>query len=97
MVLGLFAEAQYESGNVKLQAGDRLVLFTDGVVEALNPSGEEFGMERLVALLKKNVRSPTSEILTQLRESVLSFSARCPQHDDITMMVLEFRGSGARP
>jgi sigma-B regulation protein RsbU (phosphoserine phosphatase) len=95
MVLGLFAEAQYESGNIKLQEGDRLVLFTDGVVEALNPSGEEFGMERLVALLQKNLRSSTSEILTQLRESVLSFSARCPQHDDITMMVLEFRGSGA--
>jgi len=95
MVLGLFTEAQYESGKIRLQPGDHIVLFTDGIVEALNSAEEEFGMERLVELLKKNAQSSSTEILTQVREAVLSFSANAPQHDDITLMVLEFGESEA--
>jgi sigma-B regulation protein RsbU (phosphoserine phosphatase) len=93
MVLGLFAGAQYEAATIKLQPDDHLVLFTDGVVEALNTAGEEFGMERLVALLRENARATAPEILARLQEAVLSFSANAPQHDDITMMVLGFRES----
>jgi sigma-B regulation protein RsbU (phosphoserine phosphatase) len=93
MVLGLFGEAPYEADTVELQPGDHLVLFTDGVIEALNREGEEFGMERLVPLLKANARASTPEILARLQEAVVSFSAHAPQHDDITMMVLGFRGS----
>jgi sigma-B regulation protein RsbU (phosphoserine phosphatase) len=93
MVLGLFAGAQYEAATIKLQPDDHLVLFTDGVVEALNTAGEEFGMDRLISLLQKNARASTPEILARLREAVLSFSAQAPQHDDITMMVLGFRES----
>jgi sigma-B regulation protein RsbU (phosphoserine phosphatase) len=95
MVLGLFAGAPYEADTVKLQPDDHLVLFTDGVVEALNSSGEEFGMERLTALLRGNARATSLEILTRLQDAVLSFSAHTPQHDDITMMVLGFRESQA--
>ena len=94
MVLGLFAGAQYEAETIKLQPDDHLVLFTDGVIEALNTAGEEFGMERLTALLRTNAQSTTPQILARLQEAVLSFSAGAPQHDDITMMVLGFRESG---
>ena len=93
MVLGLFAGAQYEAETIKLQPDDHLVLFTDGVIEALNTAGEEFGMERLTALLQANAQSTTPQILARLQEAVLSFSADAPQHDDITMMVLGFRES----
>jgi sigma-B regulation protein RsbU (phosphoserine phosphatase) len=93
MVLGLFAGAQYEAGSVQLQSNDHLVLFTDGVVEALNSKGEEFGQERLTALLRANAQGNAPEILTCLREAVLSFSANAPQHDDITMMVVGYRES----
>ncbi len=95
MVLGLFAEAQYEAETVKLQPDDHLVLFTDGVIEALNAAGEEFGMERLVSLLHANAQATAPEILARLQETVLSFSAHAPQHDDITMMILGFRESQA--
>jgi phosphoserine phosphatase RsbU/P len=91
MVLGLFAGAQYQSDTVRLQPKDHLVLFTDGVLEALNAEGEEFGEERVRALLKANAQTTAPEILARLRESVLSFAARVPQHDDITIMVLGFR------
>jgi serine phosphatase RsbU (regulator of sigma subunit) len=52
---------------------------------------EEFGMDRLMSLLRANARSAAQEILVRLKEAVLAFSAGAPQHDDITMMVLEFR------
>jgi sigma-B regulation protein RsbU (phosphoserine phosphatase) len=93
VVLGLFAGAQYEAETVKLRPDDHLVLFTDGVIEALNTAGEEFGLERLYALLRAHARSGASEILARLQEAVISFSAQAPQHDDITMMVLGYRES----
>lgn len=91
MVLGLFAGAQYEAGSVELQPGDHLVLFTDGVIEALSTAGEEFGIERLIPLLRMHSRDTAQKILDSIRDSVLSFSAKAPQHDDITMMVLGFK------
>ncbi len=91
MVLGLFASAEYETGTVRLQPGDHLVLFTDGVVEALNTSGEEFGTGRLAALLGESARLEAPEILDRIHRAVVAFSAGAPQHDDITMMVLGYR------
>jgi phosphoserine phosphatase RsbU/P len=95
MVMGLFPDALYEAGNVRLQPNDHMILFTDGVVEALNSEAEEFGQERLIALLRTNARATTPDILSSLQEAILSFSAHAPQHDDITMMVLGFRESGS--
>jgi len=91
MVLGIFADAQYETGTVKMQPGDHLLLFTDGVTEALNSDEEEFGLGRLVDFLQSNAKSTTTDILSRLQDAVLSFSADTPQHDDITMMVLGYR------
>lgn len=93
MVLGLFSGAQYRCDTVRLQPDDHIVLFTDGVVEALNAAGEEFELTRVCALLQENAEKKTSEILACLRDAVLSFSAHVPQHDDITIMVLGFRES----
>jgi sigma-B regulation protein RsbU (phosphoserine phosphatase) len=91
MVLGLFGAAQYESRTVQFQPGDHAVLFTDGVLEALNTEGEEFGEGRLRELLRENARASTPEILARLQEAIAAFSANTPQHDDITMMVLGFK------
>jgi phosphoserine phosphatase RsbU/P len=93
VVLGIFAGAQYEAETIKLDPDDHLVLFTDGVIESLNTAGEEFGTDRLVALLSANARASTPEILARLKEAVLAFSANAPQYDDITMMVLGYRES----
>jgi phosphoserine phosphatase RsbU/P len=95
MVLGLFSSAQYEAATVQMNPDDHLVLFTDGVVEALNVSGEEFGINRLTDVLRANSYASSREILARLREAVLSFSVQAPQHDDITMMVLGYRESSA--
>jgi serine phosphatase RsbU (regulator of sigma subunit)/DNA-binding response OmpR family regulator len=91
MVLGLFSAAQYESRTIQFHPGDHALLFTDGVLEALNTEGEEFGEGRLRALLKEHARASTPEILARLQEAIVAFSANTPQHDDITMMVLGFK------
>ena len=91
MVLGLFPETRYEAGTVTMRPGDHLILFTDGVVEALNTAGEEFGRERVEALLRANATATAQEILASLREAVLAFAADVPQYDDITMMILGYR------
>jgi sigma-B regulation protein RsbU (phosphoserine phosphatase) len=95
MVLGLFPKAEYEARTVKMEPGDHLVLFTDGLLEARNTTGEEFGEERVRDLLRENAKTPADVILTRLQEELASFSANAPQHDDITMMVLGFRETPA--
>jgi sigma-B regulation protein RsbU (phosphoserine phosphatase) len=79
------------SESVKLEPGDHLVLFTDGVVEALNLAGEEFGQQRLCDALQRNARTSAPDMLRSLKDDLIAFSANAPQHDDITMMVLGFR------
>ena len=97
MVLGLFPTATYESATIRLKPEDHLILFTDGVLEALNTAGEEFGEERLRTLLRQHARATSAEILAALQEAVMAFSAGAPQHDDITMMVLGFQEISGRP
>jgi phosphoserine phosphatase RsbU/P len=95
IVLGYIAEARYDYYTVRLQPDDHLVLFTDGLTEALNCEDEEFGLQRLRALVRANARSNTREILNRLQEAVQSFSGNAPQNDDITILVLGFRESQA--
>jgi len=90
MVLGLFPQAQYETQTVKMEPGDHVILFTDGVAEALNTKGEEFGDQRIRDLVKKQCRSKTQMILQCLKDELAAFSANTPQQDDITMMVIGY-------
>ena len=93
MVLGIFDGADYESGTVELKRGDHLVLFTDGVLEARDTKGDEFGEQRLHTLLQENARRSASHILARLRDAIALFSAGTPQHDDITVMILGYQES----
>jgi phosphoserine phosphatase RsbU/P len=91
MVLGLFPQAQYEERTVRLEPGDHLVLFTDGVLEARDTAGDEFGEERMSTLLRQHADKSAAVIARCLQESIAAFSAQTPQHDDITVMVLGYR------
>jgi phosphoserine phosphatase RsbU/P len=91
MVLGLFAAAEYKCASVRLEPGDHVILVTDGVVESQNTAGEEFGEERMRRLLQESASCPAAQILRRLQEAISTFSAKTPQHDDITAMVLGYR------
>ena len=67
-----------------------LVLFSDGVTEALDAAGEEFGEERLLACLAANRHCRPQEMLERVLATVRAFTAGAPQHDDVTALVLKY-------
>jgi len=71
-----------------LESGDLLLLYTDGLTEALDAGGEEYGVERLRQELRREAQAGASETLRHLADSVRAFSAEQPQHDDITLIAL---------
>jgi len=86
-VLGLFSEWNCEVTKVALSAGDVLVIYTDGVTEAMNPAGEEFGEGRLTEILRANAQLPVKELLASILAEVQQFSGVC-QADDLTLVVV---------
>jgi sigma-B regulation protein RsbU (phosphoserine phosphatase) len=87
--LGIMRNARYEAGEVALHSGDRLVIFTDGVVEAEDESAQEFGEGRLLAELQMGRSNSASDALKGLMASVDTFVGHAPQHDDITCLIFD--------
>jgi putative ABC transport system permease protein len=90
-VIGLFPEMDYEAASIDLQRGDLMVAFTDGVTEALNTDGEEFGEERLKDLLRGARGATAPEIASLLTETMKTWIGSAEQHDDLTFVVLSMR------
>jgi serine phosphatase RsbU (regulator of sigma subunit) len=85
-VLGLFEEWESPIEECQLSPGDMLALYTDGVTESFDASGEEFGEQRLVEALRQNKAMSASHTLTSVIEQIQRFSPS-EQHDDITLIV----------
>ena len=73
-----------------LTAGDILVLYTDGVTEAENSQGEEFGVERLSNLIRRGQTLSANELMNHILESVTEFSRDVGFEDDATILVVKF-------
>jgi serine phosphatase RsbU (regulator of sigma subunit) len=86
--LGIRPNAVYESGLGRLAAGDLLVIFTDGLVEAENDKQEEYGEERMLGVIAGLGQGSAAEALGALTASVNAFVGATRQHDDITCLVL---------
>jgi sigma-B regulation protein RsbU (phosphoserine phosphatase) len=86
--LGILENAPYESGSATLQRGDWLVIFTDGVTEAVNMRREEYEEERLMSLLNANLTATPPLLLNTILNDINHFVGNTPQHDDITLMLL---------
>jgi phosphoserine phosphatase RsbU/P len=85
--LGIFPGQPYEPASVELESGDHLMLYTDGLTEATNSAGEEFGEKRLLELMIRNHRLSTSELLETVAKEVTRFCAGNFQ-DDLTLVVV---------
>jgi sigma-B regulation protein RsbU (phosphoserine phosphatase) len=81
------AEGSYPSGRVQLQAGDLLFVFTDGVIEAVNDAGEEYGEARLIPSVQSASPVSAADILNRVMAEVNAFVGYARQHDDITYLV----------
>jgi phosphoserine phosphatase RsbU/P len=89
LILGVLDPAPpYESGTVTFETGDTLVAYTDGVNEAMSRNHEEYGDERLRALLRTLRALPASEIVDAVRGDIAEFTAGAAQSDDITLLVV---------
>ena len=89
-VLGLFPDWSCEVEQRQLRCGDILALYTDGIIEAFNDAGDEFGEQRLVEGLRQNGERPAEAIIGAIVDEVRRFSPR-EQHDDITLIVAKCR------
>ena len=86
-VMGLFQAWQCEIAEVELAPGDTLVLYTDGVTEASNADGEEFGESRLLGILKSHADLPVGPLLHAVVAAAQQFSGGSDQQDDITLVI----------
>ncbi len=86
-VLGILPKATYESNRCRMHPGDVLTLFSDGVTEAFDLDEQEFGMRRLVELLKANRKGSAAEILSQVNEAIEEWAGGVPFHDDLTLVI----------
>ena len=83
---------QYDEGEVRLQRGDRIFLYTDGIVEYRSATGEYFGEERLHDVLRSARGQPLSNVETLLRSALASFGGGAAAEDDISFLVCEYHG-----
>jgi len=91
-IVGLFEGATYDEETVVLSPGDWLIVFSDGVSEALSAEGDEYGDERIVACVQQNASAAPQQLLEALFADVRQFAHGAAQSDDITAMVLRYRG-----
>lgn len=89
IVIGMFPQARYEEAAINLESGDVLIAFTDGVTEALNPSEEEFGEDRLKALLREVAHLPVQEMSATISRELRAWISNADQHDDLTFIVMK--------
>jgi sigma-B regulation protein RsbU (phosphoserine phosphatase) len=89
IVLGIMESADYEEDDVALESGDWVVLYTDGITEAIDRAGEQFGEERLCALLKSLPRELTArDVVDRILAELEGFLDGEEARDDMTLMVL---------
>jgi len=94
--VGLMPECSYSPGSVTLEEGDVLVLFTDGITEAMNPAGEEWGEERLMQVIGANRALPARDLIDLITRMSDEFVAGAAQYDDMTLITARVvaRGGG---
>ena len=99
MVLGLTTrlEGEYKEETLELGPGDGLVLYTDGVTEAINEEGEQFQLERLVDSVERHLEQPPRQALHGVLGEVLRFKGKATQRDDITLLVIKRTGGPQSP
>jgi sigma-B regulation protein RsbU (phosphoserine phosphatase) len=89
MALGIDPSVRYDQQSVRLDTGDFVLLYTDGVTDALDAQGDEFGQERLRQVILDHRRASAAELVTALNQAVSSFSGATAPFDDITVVVVK--------
>jgi sigma-B regulation protein RsbU (phosphoserine phosphatase) len=91
--LGMFCDERFSVYKTRLQPDDCIVLYTDGLVEAVDPSGDEYGLERLIDLVMLHCSEPPKKMISAFLGDLVSFRSGAPQSDDLAIMVLRRTGN----
>ncbi|MGI8669340.1 MAG: SpoIIE family protein phosphatase [Aridibacter sp.] len=87
--LGIMPLAEFELGKIKLDHGEFVVVFSDGVSEAESVDGEEFGMERLTNVIKNNMQKSAAGLRDKIEFELSNFTTTAPANDDITLVIVK--------
>jgi serine phosphatase RsbU (regulator of sigma subunit)/pSer/pThr/pTyr-binding forkhead associated (FHA) protein len=87
--LGIIELAEYEVGQTQLGSGESIVVYSDGVTEANNLKEDEYGIERLIEVVGKNIKSSASGMRDKVESSLSSFTQTAPANDDITLVIVK--------
>ncbi|PYS22366.1 MAG: hypothetical protein DMF72_13705 [Acidobacteria bacterium] len=87
--LGIMSDAEFREGHTKLHPGDVLVIYSDGVSEAVNPNGEEFGPTRLYEVVARNLDASAGGIRDRIESALTKFCQGTPAADDITLVIVK--------
>jgi len=93
MLLGSFPDSQYEQDITIMEKGDVLILFSDGITEAMNKDNKQFGEEKLIEIIKNNREVDPKSLIEKIISSVKEHAGTTPQFDDMTLMIIK-RDSG---
>ncbi len=91
--LGIMPMAEYEVGETHLEPGEALIIYSDGVSEANNLAGDEFGMERLTEVVSKNFQASASGMRDKVESALSAFTQTAPANDDITLVIVKRKDS----
>jgi len=94
--VGLVPEAEYTAVCLKLEPGDTLVLFSDGVTEAMDPDDQLFGVPRLKKVLTGQPECPLEDLQKCVLESVENFTRGARQADDLTLLIVRYRATATK-
>ena len=87
---GSIFETSLEEIEIKPETGDVLVFYTDGVIEAMDSSMQEYGEERFKSVILRNVDKPAKEIQEAILDNISSFMGLSPAHDDLTLIIMKY-------
>lgn len=93
LMLGLLEHWDYQATQISLAPGEGLMLYTDGVTEAMNRDNEQFGEERVAASLHKLAGAPLTEMIAGIVNEINAFVDGAPQADDLTILTLRYAGA----
>jgi sigma-B regulation protein RsbU (phosphoserine phosphatase) len=90
MPVGMLEEATWKDAALQMERGDLLVMYTDGVSEAMNREREQYGAERLVALLQRDFWLEPADLAASVKADIAVFTGGEPQRDDLTLLILRY-------
>jgi sigma-B regulation protein RsbU (phosphoserine phosphatase) len=89
IAMGVLDDVSLEEKEIELESNDIVVFYTDGITEAINSAGEQFGEKRLVETIERNADLTVTDLIGRVKDEVFNFAKGQPQHDDFTLVLLK--------